>query len=224
MKPGSAANMTSRELAILQTGADAFGVALDAAAVARLGHFLALLEEWNKRIHLTGDRDRDTLVRSHVVDSLAVVRDLPDRGMIIDIGTGAGFPGIVVACVRPTLDVVMLDSRRRPVSFLNEVIRTLPLGHARVLQCRAEDASRAADLADRAAVVVARALRLDVFLRLARPLLAANGVALAMQTPRTAVGAGDVARVSGLRLSAVRPYVLPGDVPRVLVACVRAGS
>jgi len=202
---------------MLRRWAEALGVSLSDGAVRRLGGFVTLLEEWNERIHLTGERSREGIIQKHVVDAFAIVPLLPDVGPIVDIGAGAGFPGIVLAAVRPTLDIVLIDSRRRPVSFLREVIRTLPLPHARAVQCRAEDAARDPALARRARLVVARALRLDTVLALARPLLAADGTALAMQTPRALERAEAMAAAAGFRLASVCRYELQGGTERALL-------
>jgi 16S rRNA (guanine(527)-N(7))-methyltransferase RsmG len=194
------------------------GLRLAPAAVARLGRFLDLLELWNRRLPLTGDRDRRTLVRKHVVDSLACVPLLPDAGSVLDVGTGAGFPGVVLGCVRPDLDVALLDSRERVASFLGEVTRAVPLPRARAVRLRVEDAAEHPDLAGKQALVTSRAIRVDRFLAWAAPLLASNGRALAMQTThldRATAEKGGARH--GLRVVDLRDYRLPDGEPRRLV-------
>jgi len=181
---------------------------LEAPALARLGDFLDLLDTWNRRIHLTGDRERHLILGRHLVDSLAPARHLPASGLVIDVGSGAGFPGIVLACVRPDVALALIDSRRRRISFLREVIRTLALPQARAFELRAEEARREPELAARGDVVIARALRVDEFLALAAPLLAPSGVAIAMQTPgrqRAAEAAGESYRLPLQRVVSYEP-------------------
>jgi 16S rRNA (guanine527-N7)-methyltransferase len=209
--------MTPSEARILAAGARELGVELDPDTVGRLDRFLALLAVWNRRIHLTGERDRKRLIEKHLIDSLAPVAHLPPHGTVVDIGSGAGFPGIILACVRPDLNVALVESRRRPTSFLREVIRTIPLSATRAFESRAEEAVRNPELSCRAAVVIARAIRLDAFLGLAAPLLAPRGQAIAMQTPRTARLAASVAAGHGLELARRRDYRLPGGAPRTLL-------
>lgn len=211
--------MTPRERTLLRAGAAHLQVALLPEAVERIGRFLGLLAEWNRSTHLTGERDMPTLIAKHVVDALALVPELPAVGPVVDIGSGAGFPGIVIGCVRPDLDLVLIESRRRPATFLREVIRSAPLPHARALDARAEDAGRDPSLAGRARLVTSRALRLDVFLELAAPFLAPDGRAVAMQTPRTAARARPA---FGLRPAGSRDYTLPGGERRTLVDFGRA--
>src|SRR5689334_5557447 len=115
--------MTPDERRLLAAGAADVGVEVGPEALGRLGRFLSELEVWNRRIRLTSERDRRRLIERHLIDSVAVVRHLPRSGRVLDIGSGAGFPGIVIACLRPDLEVVLLESRRRPTSFLRAVIR-----------------------------------------------------------------------------------------------------
>src|SRR5262249_21339384 len=201
--------MTSAEEVALVRGASRLGVHLDAASIERTGRFIDRLDIWNRRSHLTGDRDRALLVRKHAVDSLAVVSELPVSGTVVDIGSGAGFPGLVIGCSRPELALVLIESRRKPASFLSDAIRSIPLPEARLLQLRAEDAGGDESLAGGVAAVVSRAVRLDVFLPLAASLVAAGGRVVAMQTPAIQEDSASQAGAPlGLELSRVRDYAL----------------
>src|SRR5262245_11319609 len=194
------------------------GVDVDAATLSRLHRFLELLTVWNRRIHLTGERDVEVLASKHVADSLVPVPRLPQTGLVIDIGSGGGFPGLVLACARPDLDMLLVESRRRPASFLAEAARTVPLPNVRVAVRRAEELPKDPAVAGSASVAVSRALRLDVFLSLAAPLLAADGVAISMQTPRT--GTSDAARMGEehrLVSAGVQDYRLPDGASRRLL-------
>ncbi len=201
---------------------DTFGFRLDLEASVRIDCFLDLLEVWNRRLRLTGERERATLLRKHVVDSLSCVPVLPERGPALDIGTGAGFPGIVLACARPDVPITLLDARQRPISFLREVISRVPLPRATALAMRAEAAAGDVELAGRQRFVSSRALRIDVFLTLAEPLVAPDGVAVSMQTPKLGREAADtVARASGFRVADLRDYRLPDGELRRLVVLAR---
>lgn len=196
----------------------AFGVGVDVEIAERIERHLDLLETWNRRLRLTGERERRTLVRKHVADALACVPWLPSIGSFLDVGSGAGLPGIVLACVRPDLSAVLLDSRQRPASFLNEVVRTVPLPRARVAMMRAEDAALDPSLVGSQHVVVSRATRMEDLLAHARPLLVKDGCAISMQTPKISKEAAEsVARRYGYESVEVRDYRLPGGEPRRLV-------
>jgi 16S rRNA (guanine527-N7)-methyltransferase len=187
--------------------------------LARLDHYLALLAVWNRTTRLTGERDVGAIVRKHVIDSLAPAAYLSSRGPLADVGSGAGFPGIILACLRPEAPVVLIEARRRRASFLREVVRTLGLPAATVLEGRAE-AVRVS-----AATVIARALRIDVFLPLAARLVAPGGQVLAMQTARAdPARVASTGRAAGLVLADVHDYVLPGGERRRLLRFAAGGG
>jgi 16S rRNA (guanine527-N7)-methyltransferase len=206
--------------ALLSAAATRFGVELAPVAFDRIARFLDELDRWNPRLRLTGERDRVTLLRRHVVDSLACAPLIRLGGRLLDVGTGAGFPGAVIACARPDAEVTLLDARQRPVSFLGEVIRNVPLERARALAMRAEDAASDRALAGQFDVVTCRALRMTVFLRLAKPFLAPGGIAVSMQVPRVSRSeAAAAAEGADLHLLELRDYSLPDGDPRRLVVC-----
>ena len=207
--------MTTAEAALLRESAAWFDVKLDGQAFERMRCFLELLGLWNRRIHLTGERDPSVILRKHVADSFAPVSCLPAAGLVVDIGSGAGFPGIMLACSRPDLDIVLIESRRRRVSFLQEVIRQSELPRARAIESRAEHAATDPELRGRARVVVARGIRLERFLALAAPFVEPTGTAVAMQTPRSA--AGGIAGKSALLPMGRQDYRLPDGASRSLL-------
>jgi 16S rRNA (guanine527-N7)-methyltransferase len=209
MKPGEARTLTVEALRL--------GVELDPQSADRLERYVDLLELWNRRIHLTGERTRGVLIAKHLVDCMAPVPHLPPQGLVIDVGSGGGFPGIVLGCLRPDLHLVLLEPRRRRISFLREVIRSVPLPHATALPIRAEEAARDPELARRASLVIARGIALDEFLPIATPLLLTEGVAIAMQTPRAANSAAASAPPPGLRFVARHDYTVSGSARRSLL-------
>ena len=209
--------LPTAEADILWAGAQDLGVELGSEALERIGRFLGLLALWNGRFRLTGDRELQVIARKHVVDSLAPVPYLPTKGLIVDIGTGAGFPGIVLGCVRPDLPLVLIESRRRPTSFLREAVRSIPLPRTQVLELRAATAAHEPNLSHRVKLVIARGVQPRIFFGAAAALLATDGMAIAMQTPRSARTAVEIARPYGLRLAGTRDYRLPDGSQRSLL-------
>jgi 16S rRNA (guanine527-N7)-methyltransferase len=112
--------------------------ALPAAAPAQLLRYLALLHKWNRAYNLTAVREPEAMVTRHLLDSLAVLPHL--RGEhFIDVGTGAGLPGIPLAIARPGLRFDLLDSNGKKMRFVTQAIAELGLTNARALQHRVED-------------------------------------------------------------------------------------
>ena len=109
-----------------------------ADAAGRLTVLLAELQRWGKRINLTAILDPDEMVSAHVLDSLAV-RPLIQGPQVIDIGTGAGFPGLPLAIAEPDVEFTLLDGNGKKISFVNHMIGELGLSNAVAVKARAED-------------------------------------------------------------------------------------
>jgi 16S rRNA (guanine527-N7)-methyltransferase len=119
-------------------GAAALGQDLNDTQAQRLATLLTELARWNRRINLTAIRDIDEMVSGHVLDSL-VVRPFLKGPRVLDIGTGAGFPGLPLAIVEPELEFVLLDSNGKKISFVNHIIGELGLSNVKAEKARAED-------------------------------------------------------------------------------------
>ncbi len=122
----------------LASGAEALGVALESSDLDRLAEFAALLDTWSAKTNLISCRDARELVDRHFLDSLALVLHIEQHGGIVDLGSGAGFPGVPLAVVRTDQRVVLVEARRRRANFLRTVKRELGLRHLDVLEQRAE--------------------------------------------------------------------------------------
>ena len=109
----------------LTSGARALGVALDGAQVDKLAQYLALLQTWNRKINLTAITEERAAVELHFLDSLAVAPMVRDRATLIDVGSGAGFPGAVLAIALPSLAVTCIDAVAKKVAFLQTLKRTV---------------------------------------------------------------------------------------------------
>jgi len=111
---------------------------LDESQIARFDLYLELILKWNSRFNLTAIRDREGILRRHFVESIACAHALPPRvKSVLDMGSGAGFPGIPIAICRPDLAVMLAESQIKKAGFLNEAVRTLEL-KASVFSGRAE--------------------------------------------------------------------------------------
>lgn len=106
---------------------------------AQLSSYLDLLLKWNARTNLTAVREPEEIVRRHFGESLFAARHLAaGTDSLLDLGSGAGFPGIPIALVHPEIQVTLAESQNKKASFLREVVRTLGLAHVEVWAARAE--------------------------------------------------------------------------------------
>jgi 16S rRNA (guanine527-N7)-methyltransferase len=162
---------------MIRDGARQLGVQVTEGQLALFGRHAALLLHWNRKTNLTAITAPGEVAVRHVVDSLAALPRLPDRGALLDIGSGGGFPGLVLKIARPALSVTLIDAARKKVSFLSHAIRGLGLSDIEARHIRAED------LRDGAFdVVICRALcALPEFIDMALPLLAPTGRLIAMK-------------------------------------------
>lgn len=123
----------------LHEGIARLGLAdLPAGTEEKLLAYLALLVKWNAAYNLTAVRDPQQMLVKHLLDSLSILPQVAD-GTLIDVGTGAGLPGLVLAIARPGLRVTLLDSNGKKVRFLRQVIAELKIANAQAVQSRVEE-------------------------------------------------------------------------------------
>ena len=164
-------------VSLLRQGVAGMGLALPAAAMDQLANYLHLLVKWNRVYNLTAIRDEAKLVSHHVLDSLAVVRHLPE-GNIVDVGSGAGLPGIPIAISCPGRVVALLDSNHNKGAFLKQAIAELGLASVQVVTERVETYRPSESFK----TVISRAFSdLADFVKLAGHLCASDGVMIAMK-------------------------------------------
>lgn len=152
----------------------------------KIGIYLEMLTEWNRHMDLTADAEEDEMLDRHFMDSLAVLRTglLPDSGTLVDVGTGAGFPGLVLALACPGLRVTLMDAQSKRLRFLEAVIQETGTGNASVLHARAEDAARDPLLRESFDIAAARALApLNVLSEYLLPFVRVDGLALCWKGP-----------------------------------------
>ena len=152
----------------------------------KLEIYLRLLLEWNTRMDLTAVEEEEDLTDRHFVDSLTVLRTdlVPQGASFIDVGTGAGFPGMVLAMARPDLKVVLMDAQRKRLKFLEAVAAEAGVNNAEILHSRAEDAARDRKRREQYEVAAARAVApLNVLAEYLLPFVKTGGCALCWKGP-----------------------------------------
>ena len=114
------------------------GVQFSDERIGRFQEFCAILQKWNEKINLTSEKDARSILERHVFDSLQYLRWMDPSHKTLDIGSGAGFPGIPIKIIYPDLELTLLDSQRKRCSFLREAIRSLKLASVEVAEGRVE--------------------------------------------------------------------------------------
>ena len=157
-----------------------FGIELTESQSEQFYKYYCLLKEWNEKINLTTIIDEDEVIKKHFLDSVISVNQINFGARIIDIGSGAGFPGIPLKILRDDLNITLVDSVNKKVVFLNEVIKTLNLKNIFAIHSRIEDLANKKEYRERFDFVVSRAVsKLNTLCEYALPFLKINGKLIA---------------------------------------------
>lgn len=177
--------MTEELKNILKTGAAELGITIGDKEIACFLKYFAELKEWNKKINLTAITDEREIIIRHFLDSLTLAPFLTHQKTLLDIGSGAGFPGIPLKIVLPHLEVTLMDSINKKVVFMKHIIRTLKLEQIEAVHTRGEDAAVIKKFGERFDVVTSRAFaELGKFLEMAAPYTKKGGLLLAIKGPK----------------------------------------
>lgn len=198
---------------ILNEGFASLGITPDAKAVERLETYFEYLEERNRVMNLTAISGTEDVARLHFLDCAALLKvcDFEDK-KVIDVGTGAGFPGMVLKTVQPGMDITLLDSLNKRIDFLSEVCNKLALDGVQCVHARAEEIPEER----RAAydIAVSRAVaRLGTLCELCLPYLRVGGVFIAMKGPdcdTEVEEAKSAMHLIGAQLKDIVRYTIPG--------------
>ena len=209
---------------ILAARADEAGIPLTAEQIGQFSVYNEMLLDWNTRMNLTALTAPEDVAVKHIIDSLTAYDAALFDGArtLIDVGTGAGLPGIPLAVYAPHLTVTLLDSLNKRVRFLTEVTAAMGLQNVRCIHARAEEAARTAEHRAAYDIVVSRAVaRLPVLLEYTLPFVRVGGTLLALKGRAYAEEQKEARRAAevlgGGRITA-RPVHLPGldDVRAIL--------
>jgi 16S rRNA (guanine527-N7)-methyltransferase len=205
---------SSEWYALIAEGAATFNLTVSSEQMAAFALHATTLVRWNERTNLTRIVSPEEMAIRHFVDSLSLVPQLIGRHTIMDMGTGGGFPGMVVAEMLGDRRVVLVDAVRKKVSFLNHLIRLRQSCRVSAVHARTSDLAAHPDYHKRFDAVVSRAMGdLTDTLRAAAPFLKDNACAIAMRGPRGADEARDfMASSARTDIETIAGYPLAAEV------------
>ena len=193
------------------------GIPLGEDVAEKLCRYHALLMDWNTRMDLTAVTEEDEMIDKHYVDSLMALTApglIPAQGKLIDVGTGAGFPGMPLAIACPGLSVTLMDAQQKRLNFLAAVIAELGLTNVTLLHARAEDGARNPALREQFDLAAARAVApLSVLAEYLLPFVKVGGKALCWKGPALAEELGQgrkAAFLVGGKVEEAIPCPIPG--------------
>ena len=136
---------------LMATAAEDVGLQLSKEQYERFMKYMKLLQEWNEKINLTAITEDEEVVKKHFIDCIKAFKrdEFKKAETMIDVGTGAGFPGLPIAIMRNDLKVTLLDSLNKRINFLNTVVQELGLKNVTTIHSRAEDGARNKDLREK---------------------------------------------------------------------------
>ena len=176
----------------------------------KLDKYAALLTEWNEKINLTAITDPEGIVIKHFLDCALLLDkvEIPQNARVIDVGTGAGFPGLVLKIFRPDIKLVLLDGLNKRLVFLNEVANALGLTDVQTLHLRAEEAGRKPNFREGFDLVTARAVaRQNLLYEYCLPLTKVGGIFCAMKGPAAETEVKESV-AAGKLLGGAKPQIL----------------
>lgn len=178
-------------------------------------NYMNLLIEWNQKMNLTAIVEPRDIILKHFIDSLMINEEIPDTAKILDVGTGAGFPGIPLKIAKPNTEVTLLDSLNKRLIFLDEVIRKLKLVNVETIHARAEELGKNKQYRETYDIVVSRAVAdLRILIEYMLPFVKIGGKCISMKGPNIeeeTKNIEDMVKILGGKVIDIKEVTLPEE-------------
>lgn len=184
--------------------------------------YMNLLLEWNEKINLTAITEMDDVILKHFIDSITILKNLKENDSIIDVGTGAGFPGIPVAIMNSNINSTLLDSLNKRIMFLDEVCKKLELKNIKTIHGRAEDFGQDNKTREKYDIAVSRAVaNLATLSEYLLPFVKVGGICICMKGPDAEKEIEDAKfaiKELGGKIEKIDNFILPdSDIERNII-------
>lgn len=202
--------------------AQKIGVNITDEQAEKFYSYTNMLLEWNEKINLTAITELDEIIQKHFIDSLTISKYLKENDSIIDVGTGAGFPGIPLKIVRDDISVTLLDALNKRINFLNEVIEQNKLTNIKTIHARAEEAGKNKNLRESFDIATSRAVApLNVLVEYLLPLVKIGGKCICMKgsnTKEEIENSRKAINILGGKIERIEELELPdSDIKRTII-------
>lgn len=171
---------------LMKEAANEVGLELTEVQYDQFIKYMRLLQEWNEKINLTAITEDEEVIKKHFIDCIKAFKSdaIKNARNIIDVGTGAGFPGLPIAIMNPNVEVTLLDSLNKRINYLNIVVRELGLKNVTTIHSRAEDGARKQELREKFDVATSRAVaNMAVLSEFCMPYVRKGGYFVALKGP-----------------------------------------
>ena len=187
---------------------------LNEEQIKKFYQYMSLLLEWNEIINLTAITEPNEIILKHFVDSLTINKYIKKDLKVIDVGTGAGFPGIPLSIVNQSIDITLLDSLNKRIKFLEDVINNIELKKIKAIHGRVEEFAKNKKERESYDIATSRAVApLNILLEYLLPLLKIGGVCICMKGSKTEVieEAKNALEILGGKIDKIEKIILPGS-------------
>lgn len=205
---------------------ETMGINITPKQIEQFYLYMKVLLEWNEKMNLTAITNPKEIIVKHFVDCSTIIREIEEDEEIIDIGTGAGFPGIPIKILKPELKITLVDSLNKRIHFIEEVIKILNLTNIKLIHARVEDLAHQEEYREKFDKVVSRAVApLNVLLEYTIPFLKVGGKCICMKgsnVEEEIENSKKALKVFNVEVEKKKSIVLPEiNLPRNIVSIVK---